>query len=647
MSSGFTDGVNARVNRDRLYQEKRVREQELSRMGYSFDGNGNMSVRPGSGAAVEQAQFQEQAQLLQEVQSRLARVDTNNGLEEFANTGDASVLQRVLDNNPLLKKAWGAAGVQVLSNIDFTNDKNLLESNGLTPTMYDTTDKQNVIRKNMYKYHDGKEWVMGLLSNVVAMTGATRELGPNKSKVFFDNQQELRDLLTGPKVSPYTGEGHKYEKELQLASQETGIPIDALASIMAQESNGNHTATSHKGAQGLMQLMPATAKELGVTDPFDPQQNILAGAKYLKQNLDRYNGDLSLALAAYNAGPGNVDKYNGIPPFGETQDYVAKIMSNINEGQKYYGSTVDNLSQQIANNYTQPTTREQIILDAQRSRAQAAAGFDPKVKARELAIDEQKNQIAIDKNQIDREKISADKPTTKQKEFKAAEDETANLLEAFGGEQQFMSTDFTDAKNFRRAYPYITRIEAYEGTELSEADKKDYKDLKQLLALVNPASKITSQETGLIDSFTKDVNKYLTDNVKGTEATSAYAAIRNSLRNALYGSALTPGEIEAFNQAFGTLGQQEKPLKEAFKTALVQMQGKLDAMTSLQNPYSAKVRLGKSAEELQTVITALQARIDYLDGKESGVTKTQNSKGSTNIPKNLELDNIFGATPRT
>jgi soluble lytic murein transglycosylase-like protein len=115
-----------------------------------------------------------------------------------------------------------------------------------------------------------------------------------------------------------------FDDSIRLAAQQYDLDFGLIKAVIHTESGFDPNARSGPGAQGLMQLMPATAKRYRVTDAWDPAQNINAGAKHLRYLLKRY-GDLSLALAAYNAGEGNVDKYGGIPPFTETQDYVERV----------------------------------------------------------------------------------------------------------------------------------------------------------------------------------------------------------------------------------------------------------------------------------------------------------------------------------
>jgi soluble lytic murein transglycosylase-like protein len=114
------------------------------------------------------------------------------------------------------------------------------------------------------------------------------------------------------------------------ASQNNGVPAGLVRAILMAESAGDPAAVSTAGAQGLMQLMPGTSAGCGIANPFDPTENVQCGTGYLRSLLDRYHNNITLAVAAYNAGPGAVDRYHGVPPYAETQAYVTRVLNAYN-----------------------------------------------------------------------------------------------------------------------------------------------------------------------------------------------------------------------------------------------------------------------------------------------------------------------------
>ena len=153
----------------------------------------------------------------------------------------------------------------------------------------------------------------------------------------LDSVESLTTVQVAPVPSPSTAPSHTPElspaelrEMLDQAGAQHNVDVDLLASVVQAESGGHTRAVSRAGAQGLMQLMPKTAADLGVDDSFRPERNISGGTAYLDALLTRYHDNLALALAAYNAGPAAVDRWHGIPPYRETQLYVARVIRQFN-----------------------------------------------------------------------------------------------------------------------------------------------------------------------------------------------------------------------------------------------------------------------------------------------------------------------------
>jgi soluble lytic murein transglycosylase-like protein len=154
--------------------------------------------------------------------------------------------------------------------------------------------------------------------------GTPEASGVNFSRILSSMQEAQMKL---PVSSSGGGGEQDYAGAINEAARQWKLDPALLKAVVKQESGFNPSAVSGAGAMGLMQLMPDTARELGVNNPMDARENLMGGARYLSSMLDRFDGNLTKALAAYNAGPGAVEKYGGVPPYEETQNYVSSILA--------------------------------------------------------------------------------------------------------------------------------------------------------------------------------------------------------------------------------------------------------------------------------------------------------------------------------
>lgn len=183
------------------------------------------------------------------------------------------------------------------------------------------------------------------LRNGFTIPHRTRETRDGLVRLYIDDQKKSFVDVPADEVQSYSTEpdpvgfqaaipSKSTSQIVSEASEKHGVDSDFIHCVIKQESAGNANAVSRTGARGLMQLMPGTASQLGVTDSFSPEQNVHGGARYLRELLERYNGDAIKTLAAYNAGPGAVDRYKGVPPYRETREYVQRVVREYNKSKQ-------------------------------------------------------------------------------------------------------------------------------------------------------------------------------------------------------------------------------------------------------------------------------------------------------------------------
>lgn len=653
-SDGFVKGASVRNARDKRRQEAENRNQELHKQGYEVGDDGSLSNRENGPAELAEQMAGEAIARSKALLGRVFKTDTANAFEEFSLSGDATYLNSDLNSDPAKKAAWAEKGVLALDNINFDRDTSMLNAAGFNLESYDTPEKQDILKKSAYKYYDGKDWKIGLASKAMAETGSGVTLGKRRAKPSRDNHKQLVDLMGGPKSSPYTAEGHKYQKGIESASKETGVPANLISAIMSTESSNNPDAVSSVRGNdytGLMQIGEAAAKDVGISDRNkDPDTNIMAGSKYLAKMLDRYNGDVPLALAAYNAGPANVDKYGGIPPFSETQNYVKKVTDRLDKAETFYGNSAEDIYASLLKPKEGTNTAYDRFLAADRDKAAASQGKTVDQVSRETEagilnkVESTKN-IGRSGDQTDRQLDQADKrinidtlktlnkskelasevnkPTKDRKKHSESEQIEIDLYESNGGYDNFMAKDMeVGSKLYTKSWNSMIAMEDLTGMKPSDSQIKELGKLRVMGTLFKDASGLTKEQTGFIDVSLKGISNYLDDNMVGGKASAAYHTIRNIYIHSLAGTAQSESEAKRIIKSYGDDYQAFGPAMTQLSGVLTQKIAELDSVMRNMHPVSAKMRAGadmasmqKTKAGMQNLLGYMEARNKYLAGK--------------------------------
>ncbi|MDO5291623.1 MAG: lytic transglycosylase domain-containing protein [bacterium] len=338
--------------------------------------------------------------------------------------------------------------------------------------------------------------------NIKSITNTESVASTSKAQVKNNSQKSFQSFL---------GESESLDAIFQKAADKYGVDVKLLKAIGKAESDFNPNSTSHCGAMGIMQLMPETAKGLGVKDAYDPEQNIMGGAKLISGLLKKYDGDVKLALAGYNAGTGNVRKYGGVPPFKETQNYIKKVL-------KYSGSkeqvSVNTGSASSSQSSTETTTTEATLSGSgQSSSAVPAAGTYTIPSGYQLKKAQEEAEVAASVNMSTQASTSLGTGTSEAARTVTASEATEDKMDAITLMKQMA------AGNSSQLTAYLHSLEE-SGQAKDINDIFSYDDYLKFMSIF---FKEQDEEEAAAQNYS--------NNTSATEQIQMSASIRNMLRN--------------------------------------------------------------------------------------------------------------------